>query len=40
MGFPDLDLVVGFTGGNYNDSPVPSQRVLLTQYLLPAVTGP
>jgi CubicO group peptidase (beta-lactamase class C family) len=40
MGFPDLDLVVGFTGGNYNDSPVPSQRELLTQYLLPAVTGP
>ena len=37
MGFPDLDLVVGFTGGNYNDSPVPSQRVLLTQYLLRAV---
>jgi CubicO group peptidase (beta-lactamase class C family) len=37
MGFPELDLVVGFTGGNYSAAAFPSQRTLLQEYLLPAV---
>ncbi len=39
MGVPELDLVVAFTGGNYNHPAlfIP-QRVFVPQYLLPAVT--
>jgi CubicO group peptidase (beta-lactamase class C family) len=38
MGIPDLDLVIAFTGGNYNDPVLfTSQRVLVPQYILPAV---
>jgi len=37
MGFPELDLVVGFTGGNYSAAAFPTQRTLLQEYLLPAV---
>jgi CubicO group peptidase (beta-lactamase class C family) len=38
MGIPDLDLVVAFTGGNYNDAAlfIP-QRVLVPEQILPAV---
>jgi CubicO group peptidase (beta-lactamase class C family) len=38
MGIPELDLVVGFYGGNYGDSvsSVP-QRVYIPQHILPAV---
>ena len=38
MGIPELDLVIGFTGGNYNDRVMfTSQRVYIPKYLLPAV---
>lgn len=38
LGVPELDLVIGFTGGNYSDPAMfTSQRVFLPQYLLPAV---
>ena len=38
MGIPELDLVIGFTGGNYSDRVMfTSQRVFIPQYLLPAV---
>jgi CubicO group peptidase (beta-lactamase class C family) len=39
MGIPELDLVIGFTGGNYSDAAlfIP-QRVYVPQYVLPAVT--
>jgi CubicO group peptidase (beta-lactamase class C family) len=38
MGIPDLDLVIAFTGGNYNDPVLfTSQRVLVPQWILPAV---
>jgi CubicO group peptidase (beta-lactamase class C family) len=38
MGIPDLDLVIGFTGGNYSDPAlfIP-QRVYVPEYILPAV---
>ncbi|HEY8165678.1 MAG TPA: serine hydrolase domain-containing protein [Gemmatimonadaceae bacterium] len=38
MGIPALDLVIGFTGGNYNDNSlfIP-QRVFVPKYILPAV---
>ena len=38
LGFPDLDLVIGFTGGNYADAAagIPG-RVLVPQWILPAV---
>jgi CubicO group peptidase (beta-lactamase class C family) len=38
MGIPELDLVIGFTGGNYADPAlfIP-QRVLVPRYILPAV---
>jgi CubicO group peptidase (beta-lactamase class C family) len=38
MAIPALDLVIGFTGGNYNDASlfVP-QRVFVPKYILPAV---
>jgi hypothetical protein len=38
MGIPALDLVIGFTGGNYSDPAlyIP-QRVFVPQYILPAV---
>jgi CubicO group peptidase (beta-lactamase class C family) len=38
MGIPDLDLVIAFTGGNYNDPVLfTGQRVLVPQWILPAV---
>lgn len=39
MGIPELDLVVAFNGGNYNDVPVlfTSQRVYVPQYIISAV---
>jgi CubicO group peptidase (beta-lactamase class C family) len=38
MGIPELDLVITFTGGNYNDPVLfTGQRVYVPQYLLPAV---
>ncbi len=38
MGIPDLDLVIAFTGGNYNDAVLfTGQRVYVPQYILPAV---
>lgn len=38
MGIPDLDLVIGFTGGNYADrATFTAQRVYVPRYLLPAV---
>jgi CubicO group peptidase (beta-lactamase class C family) len=38
MAFPDLDLVIAFTGGSYSmPSLFIAQRVYLQQYLLPAV---
>ena len=38
MGIPELDLVVAFTGGNYNDSVLfTGQRVYVPRYILPAV---
>ena len=38
MGIPDLDLVIAFTGGNYNDSVFfTGQRVYVPRYILPAV---
>jgi hypothetical protein len=38
MAIPDLDLAIGFTGGNYADyATVIAQRVYIPQYLLPAV---
>jgi CubicO group peptidase (beta-lactamase class C family) len=38
MGIRDLDLVIGFTGGNYSDAALfTAQRVFVPQYLLPAV---
>jgi CubicO group peptidase (beta-lactamase class C family) len=38
MGIPALDLVIGFTGGNYSDPAlfIP-QRVFVPQFILPAV---
>jgi CubicO group peptidase (beta-lactamase class C family) len=38
MGIPELDLVIAFTGGNYNDPAlfIP-QRVFVPQRILPAV---
>jgi CubicO group peptidase (beta-lactamase class C family) len=38
MGIPDLDLVIAFTGGSYNQASlfIP-QRVYVPQYILPAV---
>jgi CubicO group peptidase (beta-lactamase class C family) len=38
MGIPALDLVIGFTGGNYSDPAafIP-QRVLVPEWILPAV---
>jgi CubicO group peptidase (beta-lactamase class C family) len=38
MGIPELDLVIGFTGGNYSDAAlfIP-QRVFVPTYILPAV---
>jgi CubicO group peptidase (beta-lactamase class C family) len=38
LGFPELDLVIGFTGGNYADAAagIPG-RVLVPQWILPAV---
>jgi CubicO group peptidase (beta-lactamase class C family) len=38
MGIPALDLVIGFTGGNYNDPAlfIP-QRVMVPEFILPAV---
>ena len=38
MGIPDLDLVIAFTGGNYNDPVLfTGQRVHVPRYILPAV---
>jgi len=38
MGIPDLDLVIAFTGGNYNDPVLfTGQRVYVPTYILPAV---
>jgi len=38
MGIPDLDLVIAFTGGNYNDAVLfTGQRVYVPRYILPAV---
>jgi CubicO group peptidase (beta-lactamase class C family) len=38
MGIPELDLVIGFTGGNYNDpSLFIPQRVFVPKFILPAV---
>jgi hypothetical protein len=38
MGIPELDLVVAFNGGNYNDPVLfTSQRVYVPQYILSAV---
>jgi len=38
MGIPDLDLVIAFTGGNYNDAVLfTGQRVYVPQFVLPAV---
>ena len=38
MAIPDLDLVIAFTGGNYNDSVLfTGQRVYVPKYILPAV---
>ena len=38
MGIPDLDLVIAFTGGNYNDPVLfTGQRVYVPRYILPAV---
>ena len=38
MGIPELDLVIAFTGGNYNDPAlfIP-QRQFVPEYILPAV---
>ena len=38
MAIPELDLVIGFTGGNYSDAAtfIP-QRTLVPEYILPAV---
>ena len=41
MATPDLDLVIAFTGGNYNDSVLfTGQRVYVPTYILPAVRMP
>ena len=38
MGIPELDLVIAFYGGNYNDaSALNPQRVYVPQYILSAV---
>jgi CubicO group peptidase (beta-lactamase class C family) len=38
MAIPDLDLVIAFTGGNYNDAALfTGQRVYVPRYILPAV---
>jgi hypothetical protein len=38
MGIPALDLVIGFTGGNYNDpSLFIPQRRFVPDFILPAV---
>jgi CubicO group peptidase (beta-lactamase class C family) len=38
MAIPDLDLVIGFTGGNYADpATFTAQRVYVPRYILPAV---
>jgi len=38
LGFPELDLLINFWGGNYNDRPgVVPQRVYVPQFILPAV---
>jgi CubicO group peptidase (beta-lactamase class C family) len=38
MGIPELDLVMAFYGGNYNDPVLfTSQRVYVPQYILPAI---
>lgn len=38
MGIPDLDLVIAFYGGNYNDpSLFIPQNVYVPEYILPAV---
>ena len=40
MGIPDLDLVIAFYGGNYNDpSAFISQNVYVPEHILPAVEG-
>jgi hypothetical protein len=38
MGVPELDLVIGFTGGNYSDPAlfIP-QDVFIPEHILPAV---
>jgi hypothetical protein len=38
MGIPELDLAIGFTGGNYNDPAlfIP-QRSFVPEFILPAV---
>jgi CubicO group peptidase (beta-lactamase class C family) len=41
MAIPDLDLVIAFTGGNYNDSVLfTGQRVYVPTYILPALRMP
>jgi len=38
MGFPELDLLINFWGGNYSDrAGVTPQRVYVPQFILPAV---
>ncbi|MGH9871276.1 MAG: hypothetical protein ACRD9S_02285 [Pyrinomonadaceae bacterium] len=39
MVIPELDLVIAFNGGNYNDVPVlfASQRIYVPEHILPAI---